>query len=387
MLEEQSQLTSDYVDIPPAPSRSTTGSGQKMELSNLQAAIAQVFEIRNVVYPPMPRALAQFSGQLLVPAAEALDQLEPIFEKNGVHAYFTQDERSGSHLITVFQGRYKTTPRPWWPNALLFVLTVLSLLFLGASIEAAHDDRTSINLLEGWPYALSLILILGAHELGHYFAARYHNVSVTLPYFIPMPISFFGTLGAFIQLREPMRNRRVLFDVGVAGPLMGLFFAVPILFLGLATSEIKPDPAEGGFREGNSIVYALAKTLVFGRFVPSDGEDVLINQLAQAGWTGLFITGLNLVPLGQLDGGHVTYTLFGRFVRRLYWPLIAIFVALSLINTAWLIWTILLFMLGRSYAMPLDDITPLDGRRRLIGYVTLLIFILVFVPNPLTPIN
>jgi membrane-associated protease RseP (regulator of RpoE activity) len=182
-----------------------------------------------------------------------------------------------------------------------------------------------------------------------------------------------------------MRNRRVLFDVGAAGPLAGLIFAIPILIIGLATSDIQQVPKdEDSAREGNSVMYAAAKVAVFGRFVPDGDEDVFINQLAMAGWTGLFVTGLNLIPLGQLDGGHVIYTLFGRRARQLFWPVVIAFAVLAIwVNNAWFLWTFLLFFLGRFYATPLDDITPLDSRRRLLGIIALVIFVLVFVPNPI----
>src|SRR5690606_10828231 len=139
------------------------------------------------------------------------------------------------------------------------------------------------QIWRGWPFAASILLILGAHELGHYFAARRHNVPVTLPYFIPMPLSLFGTLGAFIRLQGPVNNRRALFDVGAAGPLAGLVFALPILFFGLATSDVGPI-SPGGLFEGNSVLYSALKYLVFGRLLPGGGEDVYLNQVAWAGW-------------------------------------------------------------------------------------------------------
>jgi membrane-associated protease RseP (regulator of RpoE activity) len=324
-----------------------------------------------------------------MPASEALDHLDPHLEKLDAHAYLSHDDQQNQDLVTVLKGRFEPKPRPWWPNLILLILTLLSLFFIGAQIDASQNNMAFRveNLWRGWKYAGSLILILGSHELGHYFAARRHNVSVTLPYFIPMPFTIFGTLGAFIQLREPMRNRRVLFDVGVAGPLAGLIFAVPILFLGLATSDIHTiDPDAAGFREGNSILYAAAKYIIYGRLIPDGNEDVLINQFAQAGWTGLFVTALNLIPIGQLDGGHVMYTLFGKRAKQLYWPIIIIFIALSLYSQVWIIWTLLLLLLGRFYATPLDDITPLDRRRRLIGFITLIIFVLIFIPNPIEQI-
>ena len=171
------------------------------------------------------------------------------------------------------------------------------------------------ELWRGLPYTIAILLILGSHELGHYFAARHHKLAVTLPYFIPAPfISLIGTFGAFIQLREPMRNRKVLLDVGAAGPLTGLVFAIPILLIGLATSQVGPIQP-GGMVEGNSLLYALAKIIVFGRFLPNGSVDVYVNQLAWAGWTGLLVTALNLIPIGQLDGGHILYSLIGERAR------------------------------------------------------------------------
>lgn len=355
---------------------------------SLSEAVQDVMVINQILPTRVPQIVIQFAGQLILPSAEAYEKLDPIFERLGVHAYF--DQHQGQDNITIIKGRYAPKPRPWWPNALLLFLTLLSLLLVGSFIQAGIDDQPVNSLADvqwwkGLPYALSMILILGAHELGHYFAARHHKVSVTLPYFIPMPFTLFGTLGAFIQLREPMRNRRQLFDVGVAGPLAGLFFAIPILFIGLATSHVQTIPTDiDTMREGNSVLYAVAKFTIFGQFLPNGNQDVFINQLAQAGWTGLFITALNLIPLGQLDGGHVLYSLFGNRARKLYWPLLGLFVFMALfVNTAWVLWTVLLFFFGRVHAKPLEDITPLDTKRRIIGYLALVILALTFTPNPI----
>ncbi len=382
MLPEQSQYSSDAIDVPQQQPRQPD--------NQLRTAISAVLDIEEAANPPVPNVEIQYTGQLRVPSEGVIDQLDPTLARLGVHAYLSQDEATGKHIITIVRGRFTSRVLPWWPNLVLLILTVLSLLFVGAGTQAGVEGRdveafSDIHLLDGWPYALSLLLILGAHELGHYFAARRHHVNVTLPYFIPMPFGLFGTLGAFILLREPMKNRNVLFDVGAAGPLAGLIFAIPILIIGLSTSKIQEVPKnEDTAREGNSLLYAASKIVVFGRFVPDGDEDVFINQLATAGWTGLFVTALNLIPLGQLDGGHVIYTLFGRRVRQLYWPIVAIFATLAVwVSSAWFLWTFLLFLFGRRYATPLDDVTPLDGWRRIVGIVALIIFVLVFVPNPI----
>jgi len=190
-----------------------------------------------------------------------------------------------------------------------------------------------------------------------------------------------------------MRNRRVLLDIGAAGPLAGLIVAIPVLLIGLRTSPVLPSPVLDVFMlkstsasyvlEGNSILYALAKILVFGQFLPDGMRDVYINQVAQAGWTGLLVTALNLVPIGQLDGGHTLYSLIGERARLVYLPLLALLGLLTLISGSWLLWVILLLMFGRVYATPLDSITRLDTRRRVVAIVTLIVFILVFMPIPL----
>jgi membrane-associated protease RseP (regulator of RpoE activity) len=342
-------------------------------------------------------ALARFAGQLRLPSEAAYDQLDNALRLLGLTPVFRQER--DQHVILILRGRILPKPRPWWPNLLLFVLTLLSVLLVGtelALMEIAQNspfqamqiaNNLGANLWRGLPYAISIMLILGGHELGHYFAARRHGLAVSLPYFIPLPFfSPFGTLGAFIQLREPMRNRKILLDVGASGPLVGLVFAIPLLFIGLASARVGP-VTPGGIYEGDSLLYAFAKIVTFGQFLPADGFDVYINssQLAWAGWTGLLVSALNLVPIGQLDGGHIVYALLGDRARWLYYPLILIMGVLVLITNVWLIWVLLLLLFGRVYATPLDMITPLDRPRQLVGVLAMVIFLLIFVPTPLSP--
>ena len=350
-----------------------------------------------MVSGPNVELIATFEGRLLADSEPAYEQIDnalrplrmlPVFRRHDTH-----------DVIHVLGGRVTPQPRNVWVNVILFAITVFSVLVLGTEIaisEIAYTNPFRANQLvsnffmelwRGLPYAISILLILGSHELGHYFAARRHKLAVTLPYFIPAPfISFLGTFGAFIQLREPMRNRKVLLDVGAAGPLAGLIFAIPILFIGLATSRVGPI-SPGGMLEGNSVLYAVAKMLVFGRFLPDGQVDVYINQLAMAGWAGLLVTALNLIPLGQLDGGHILYSLIGNGARRLYYPLVAASVALAFVSQAWVLWVLLLLLFGRTYAAPLDMITPLDKRRRWIGILALCMFVVTFVPVPLVQLE
>lgn len=386
MLNEPSALSSNREAGEAPPVSAIMTQPPRASFSELENAVQEVMDIYKVSYDPPAPAQVAFTGRLRVDSETAYASLDSAFAAQDYHTLLTTDDQH-QHVVLAIKGRIRPRPRPWWPNALLLVLTFFSLLYIGALQQASIDGQTEVTLWKGLPYALSLLLILGTHELGHFFAARHHKVNVTLPYFIPMPLFFFGTLGAFIQLREPMRNRKMLFDIGAAGPLAGLVIAIPVLLIGLATSPVEPFPNEAYIIEGDSLLYAAAKTLVYGRYVPSSGEDVFINQLAKAGWTGLFITGLNLIPLGQLDGGHVIFTLLGRRAQRLYLPLIALFLMLSVFNSSWLLWTMFLFFLGRVYATPMDTVTPLDLRRRVLGWATLAIFVLVFVPNPLNIIQ
>lgn len=341
------------------------------------------------------RVVAGYVGRLIIDSEAAYAQLDDQFEPLDLLPIFR--EEGEKHVVYVVEGRINPAPRPWWPNLALLIVTFFSVLMVGtiqAAGEASFGNDTTIeqaieadligNLWRGLPYAVSVLLILGAHELGHYFAARRHKVAVTLPYFLPFPFGAFGTFGAFIQLRQPIRNRKMLLDIGASGPLAGLIFAIPILFIGLATSPRGPIPPQG-MVEGNSILYGLAKIILFGEFLPNGQIDVFVNQLAWAGWIGLFVTGLNLIPVGQLDGGHVIYSILGDRARVFYFPVIAGMAFITLLSDgALLVMLLLLLFLGRAYATPLDNITRLDPRRRWVAIGTLVIFALVFVPVPLS---
>ncbi len=258
----------------------------------------------------------------------------------------------------------------------------------GDILRAMFSDPQFV--IGGLPYVLALLGILGVHEMGHYVAARLHKANVTLPYFIPMPFGL-GTMGAVIRLKSPIKNRKQLFDIGVAGPLAGLAIAVPLLMIGLLTSPVQfvgtPVP---GSQEGNSILYALLKFMTKGQWLPSNGYDVIVNAVAFPAWFGLIVTMINLLPIGQLDGGHVIYALFGRTQWRVANAVLLILIALGaylavatqqLLNV-WLLWALLSQVFGLRHPPPLDDITPLDRKRKLIGYATIVIFVLIFTPVP-----
>jgi membrane-associated protease RseP (regulator of RpoE activity) len=292
---------------------------------------------------------------------------------------------------------------------------MVSVLVTGA-FYAATSLPTSLAawgafVWRGVPFLVSMVGILLAHEFGHYFAARYHKIAVTLPYFIPLPlVSPLGTMGAFIQLKAPPTNRRVLLDIGIAGPLAGFCVALPILIYGLLTSpvtQISP-AAENLAMEGNSILYAALKFLIYGQWLPmpdsyeglapwlymlryyalgfpspAGGLDVQLNDIAWAGWAGLLVTGLNLIPAGQLDGGHALYVLIGRRARYFVPVILVVLVGLGFFYTGWFLWAALIYFLGRTHAEPLDQITALDPARQALAVFALVLFVLVIIPIPL----
>ena len=365
----------------------TTHSATMTQADDLCRAVADLFETSSITIDKPEVGHIRLRGHFLCQLSTCYDELRRRFEQHGFTP-FVREEDDDVALIAA-PVVFNPPASRWIINLVLLVATILSTLWIGAQIEAANQgiQATLGDLWLGLPYCLSLLTILGAHELGHYFAARYHKVPVSLPYFIPLPLPPIGTLGAFIRLKAPVTNKRALLDVGAAGPLAGLVFAIPILIYGLSISPVLPLPDTYAM-EGNSILYAIAKFAVKGQMLPSGGQDVYLSQMAHAGWIGLLVTGLNLIPVGQLDGGHIAYALFGKRARRLYWPVLAALAVLALFTMifagipTWLVWVVLIFFLGRIYAEPLDDVTPLDHRRRLIAIISLILFFLVFVPIP-----
>lgn len=349
----------------------------------LRNSIADLFLVGDTTLDNPHEGYVRFRGRFLREPVDCFDDLRERFEQYGFTPMIREENEYRVSLIglpTVI----RPTESNWIINLILFIATVASTLFTGAGSVG------STNLWDGWPFSLSIMAILTAHEFGHYFAARYHKVPVTLPYFIPLPfLSIIGTLGAFIRLKAPAKNKRVLMDIGAAGPLAGLVVAIPVLFYGLATSPVGPLPTESYMLEGNSLLYLAMKLIVFGQVLPGGGLDVSLNQVAWAGWVGLLVTSLNLIPVGQLDGGHVTYVLFGKKAKQFFWPVMIALALLSLFTQTftWVVWIGMLYFLGRVHAEPLDDVTPLDSRRRIIAIITFVLFFLIFVPIPIQIIN
>ena len=383
--------------------------------------VRQVMSITDITEGDQKQLFAiRFRGTLISDSQLAFEKLDPAFKQAGTTLLFR--EENDGHEILGMPGVIQPQASNPLVNVILFLLTLVSMLMAGAmyGMEAPADtsilgilQATLQNLPNGITFAASLLGILMAHEFGHYFAARFHRIAVSLPYFLPFPLSLFGTLGAFIRLKEPPKNRRVLLDIGLSGPIAGLIVAIPVLLIGLYLSDLGRLPlnamtAQGSVLEGNSLLYLAMKYIVTGEFLPKPlhyaglspfiywvryffiglpmpygGTDVLLHPLAWAGWAGLLVTMLNLIPAGQLDGGHAIYVLLGKATKRL-WPfIIGLLLLLGTVWPGWYIWAGLVFLMGRTYARPRDEITPLDPRRKWLAIFGLVLFILVFIPVPL----
>lgn len=238
-------------------------------------------------------------------------------------------------------------------------------------------------MVQGIYYSLSIVSILLAHEMGHYLMCRKYGISATLPFFIPIPFQPFGTMGAFIKIRERIPNRRALFDVGVAGPLAGLTLTIPILIIGLKNSNfvLLNNLPQGSMFLGESFLFSQLAKLVLGP--APEGYDTILHPMAYAGWAGLFVTALNLLPIGQLDGGHVLYALFGHKSKHVYkFAMLAFIIIGAFLYPGWLLLIILLLYIGFHHPPPENDYIQLDPKRRLIGYFTFAIFLISFIPVP-----
>ena len=364
---------------PPEPTELPPGDRPEAVEAVMDVRVAQRYDGTSV-----------FRGTLKETPDEVLKRLEASIPD--ATAMIQQDEEYPAAIVLLPRAvAEETLSRPSFPwlNGLLFVLTILTTTWAGA----AHQG---VNLLEepgrfavGLPYALALMAILGLHEMGHYFVARHHGIRVTPPYFIPVPFAL-GTFGAFIQMKSPTGNRRALFDVAVAGPLAGLVVAIPALLIGLGQSTVVLDAAQegamghmGGASAGSSIVLAAAAKLTLGDALQA-GHVLKLSPLAFAGWLGLFVTALNLLPVGQLDGGHIARSLFGgrggRTISTLsLWSmfLLALFVWPGLF-----LWVILIFFIAGRGVPPLDDLTPINPGRRWLGYAAFAVLLAILLPVP-----
>jgi membrane-associated protease RseP (regulator of RpoE activity) len=241
------------------------------------------------------------------------------------------------------------------------------------------------KIYRGLPFSLTLIGILLTHELSHYFMSRRHRVYATLPYFIPAP-TLVGTFGAVIKMRPPIPDRRSLIDIGAAGPIGGFIVAVFAVIIGLKYSDVKlVEELHEGISLGNSILFYLLSKLLIP--VETDKQGILLHPIAFAGWVGLLVTSLNLLPIGQLDGGHITYALLGERHSRVSQTMIPVLIVLGVfLWYGWLVWALLMVLMGYRHPPVVYPFIQLDRKRKLVGWLAFIIFVLTFTPVPVSGI-
>ena len=295
-----------------------------------------------------------------------------------------------------WEGRPKFQDRVWL-HVLLLVLTIGSTTAVGIGhyvgfISDFDDPSVTIPLaqliLRGFWYSGTILAILGCHELGHYFACRYYDVDASLPFFLPFPLAITGTLGAFIKIREPIPTKRMLFDIGIAGPIAGFLIAVPALIVGIAMSHVvRLPPNFTGWELGEPLLFKLV-TQIFWGTIP-DGYSLNMHPIGFAAWFGLLATALNLLPIGQLDGGHISYAVLGRRSTYVTFCTLLVAIVLAFFYSSWVVWTglmiVMLYMFGLRHPRVFDEHVPLDRTRFILALAALAIFVFCFTPAPIEP--
>ena len=292
-------------------------------------------------------------------------------------------------------------PDPAWRYIALFLATVLTTTLAGeghyASFYLGFDGGdlpfTAWELFaRGLWYSLPILAILGCHEMGHYLACRYYGVAASRPYFLPMPLLLTGTLGAFIRIRQPIPGKRELFDIGIAGPIAGFVVAVPILFIGTYLSRIDEVPTDFQgqlFWIGEPLLFKAAVWLTFGHV--GEGLTVTMHPVAFAAWFGLLATAINLFPIGQLDGGHISYAVLGRKSTHVTLVMVACLIGLAFWSMSWLVWAgltvLMLILFGPHHPRTADEGVPLDPARKALAVFAVIMFILCFTPAPIEPMD
>ena len=289
-----------------------------------------------------------------------------------------------------------------WRHLLLFALTIASTTLAGANHYAGFigDFSTPAGLpmpflallVRGLWYSVTILAILGCHELGHYFACRYYDVDASLPFFIPVPVLLTGTMGAFIRIREPIPSKRMLFDIGIAGPIAGFVVAVPALIVGLWMSHVVRLPADTSnlLELGEPLLFRFTSWLMWG--AQPDGYSLNMHPVAFAAWFGMLATALNLFPIGQLDGGHISYAVLGpRWSTYLTIATVGVTIGLSFFASSWIVWTglmvVMLIMFGPKHPRVFDEHVSLDRTRLLLAAVAVIMFVLCFTPAPIRPME
>lgn len=352
------------------------------EIESIRGAVARHFTVYGVVVTPMALTLQVAAPPTGIDAPfDALRQ--ELVPKDYIPA-ITQER--GETLVHV-QRRPRARFARREVNAILLLFTILTTVFFGGAWNWSSYSGQPLLSVESIGYGtlfftLPLLAILGCHEMGHYLVAKRYNVRASLPFFLPS-LPPLGTFGAFISMRDPIPNRRALLDIGVSGPLVGFSIAIPVTLAGLALSTGSPpvNPAVAGEAIQPSLLFT-----ALSLFFPLP-DTFILHPLAFAGWVGLFVTAINLLPAGQLDGGHVARALLGKNQFYVSWAAILILFGMSLFYPGWFIFGFLILMLGVRHPPPLNDLTHLDATRKLVGIAAVVILLVTFVPQPFVAVG
>lgn len=326
------------------------------------------------------KSMTYVVGQLNAPVKNTIQDIKYYFKDTVFTPIFRM---KGSEHLVQFGVLRKSEHKPkYWLHLVLFFATVMSTIYVGAFNAGGNPIIQLKDILLGVPFSLSLMAILTCHELGHFFVSRRAGMVTTLPYFIPAPIHFVGTFGAIIRMKSIVPDRKTLLHVGMAGPVAGFLVALPVTVIGIMLSEIGPSPVDSGyFQFGESLLFNFLASVIHPN-IP-EGYSLFLHPVALAGWIGFLITSMNLIPIGQLDGGHVSYSVFLRMRKYSYIPIIGGLVALGFLWPGWFIWAGLAFFFARRDPVIQDTITSISMRDRLHAAIPLIILILTFIPIPI----
>jgi membrane-associated protease RseP (regulator of RpoE activity) len=272
----------------------------------------------------------------------------------------------------------------YYTHIMLFLMTIVTTVVAGMVWEGLNPLEQIREFHRGLPYAFTLLTILLFHEMGHYLTARYYGMDVTLPYFLPAPPPLpIGTFGAFIRMRSPARNRRALLHVGAAGPIAGFCVALPAMIYAYTTASVVPvAPSPDSLSFAEPLLLQFIGHAILGPI--RAGYAIHLNGVGLAAWFGIFVTVLNLLPIGQLDGGHILYAIVGPYARYVSWAVVCLLLVLGFFFLGWFLWAVLGWLTSRRPQIVLDPYTPLDRRSLMIAGIALAIFVLCFMPIPIT---
>jgi len=328
--------------------------------------------------------LSTIQGKIIEPVDNSINNLTQYFNDLGYTAYYDktdiQESPHSVRLVPLTMTTTKTKNPSIAINIVLFIATIFTTLLVGTLNRGGNPFTNFKDIFLGIPFSFSLLLILTGHELGHYFTSKHYGVSVTLPYFLPIPHPLIGTMGAFIRIKSILPNRRALIRIGAMGPIIGFILAIPITIIGISLSKVAIVSGTDGLPLGSSLLFKILSGIIHPN-IPQ-GYDLVLHPMAFAGWLGFFVTALNLLPLGQLDGGHIAYAVFGKYRKYVMIAIIATMAVLGVFWPGWFFWILLIFIFGLRHPPSQNEIMPLRTSDKIISALALLVFILAFIPIP-----